>query len=78
MEKLNRIIIEKVDGKTYEFSGGSGEGGGQPAPDSVGSEEIKDGSVGKVDLDEEVNEGLDELNNVSLTDEELEAVFNGE
>lgn len=71
---MKKLVVE-VGGKEYELTGG---GSGVVPADSVGSEEIKDGSVGKVDLDEEVNEGLDELNNISLTDEELEAVFNGE
>lgn len=72
-EKINRIIIE-VGGKDYAFDGG---GGGSPGPNSVGSEEIKDGSVTKTDLDQEVNDGLDELNNISLTDEDIEEIFYG-
>lgn len=58
-------------------SGGSGSGGSQPAPNSVGSEEIKDESVTMDDLSPEVREGLDELNNISITDEDLEGIFNG-
>lgn len=72
-EKINRIIIE-VGGKDYELDGG---GGWSPGPNSVGSEEIKDGSVTKTDLDQEVNDGLDELNNISLTDEDIEEIFYG-
>lgn len=72
-EKINRIIIE-VGGKDYELDGG---GGGSPGPNSVGSEEIKDDSVTKKDLDQEVNDGLDELNNISLTDEDIEEIFYG-
>jgi len=49
MEKLNRIVIE-TGGKEYEFAGG----GGQPGPDSVGTEEIIDGSVQMEDLNEGV------------------------
>ena len=72
-EKINRIIIE-VGGNDYELDGG---GGGSPGPNSVGSEEIKDDSVTKKDLDQEVNDGLDELNNISLTDEDIEEIFYG-
>jgi len=42
---------------------------------SVGSEELKDGSVGKVDVDDEVKEGLDELNNVGIEDKDIEDIF---
>lgn len=52
--------------------------GGDIAPDTVGSEEIKDGSIKVEDLDDEVKEGLDELNNIAITDEELEDIFQGE
>ena len=38
-EQINKIIIE-TGGKEYEFSGG-----GVPAPDSVGHDELKDDSV---------------------------------
>lgn len=44
-------------------------------PDSVGTEEIMDGSIRQEDLDEDVQEGLDELNNISLTEEDLEDIF---
>lgn len=65
MKKLNRIIIENVDGKTYELSGGSGEGGGQPAPDSVGSEELKDGAVKHENLNPDVE----------TSEEDIDAIF---
>lgn len=42
---------------------------------SVGSRELKDGSVGKVDVDDEVKEGLDELNNVGIEDKDIEDIF---
>lgn len=44
-------------------------------PNSVDSEAIKNGSIEKEDLNEEVQNGLDELNNISITDEELEEIF---
>ena len=72
-EKINKVVYN-IGGKEYELDGG---GGGSPGPNSVGSEEIKDGSVGKTELDPEVNEGLDELNNISLTDEDIEEIFYG-
>lgn len=42
---------------------------------SVDSDAIKDGSIEKEDLSEDVQKGLDELNNISLTDEDLEDIF---
>lgn len=48
-EKIKKITFD-VFGKEYEFAGGGGEGS-QPAHDSVGSEEIKNGSVQMEDLD---------------------------
>ena len=53
-------------------------GGGHLGPSTVGSDEIIDGGVHMEDLDDDVKEGLDELNNISLTDEELEEIFTGE
>ena len=73
MTTINKVVLKGGRNPgTYEIGG---SGSGQPGPNSVGSKEIEDGSVGKVDLDEEVNEGLDELNNISITDDELEEIF---
>ena len=47
-EQINRVVIE-YGGSEYEF-----DGDGQPNPDSVGSDEIKDGSIAKQDLSQEV------------------------
>ena len=47
---ISKLIIE-IDGDEYEFSGG---GGGIPAPDSVGTEQIKDGAVEEQDLHDDV------------------------
>ena len=66
-ETVNKIIF-KFGGKRYELSG-------QAGADGIGSEEIKDGSIKAEDLADEVKEGLDELNNVSITDEEIEEIF---
>ena len=62
MEK-RKLIIEVPDGTRYEIAG------------SVGSAEIEDGSIKAEDLSDEVKEGLDELNNISITDEEIEEIF---
>ena len=48
---INKIIIE-ANGDEYEFTGG------QPGPDSVGSEQIQDGAVQEVDLHDDVKEKL--------------------
>lgn len=48
---------------------------GSGAPGSVNSETVEDGSLGVADMDDEVKAGLDELNNISLTDEDLEEIF---
>ena len=51
-EKINKIIIE-TGGKEYEFVGD-----GQPGPDSVGTEEIKNGAVEEQDLHDDVKERM--------------------
>jgi len=49
MEEIKRLIIE-IDGEGYEMTAG----GGQPGHNSVGTEEIKDGSVEMEDLNADV------------------------
>lgn len=49
-QKINKIIID-IDGNEYEFDGG---GGGQPGPNTVGTEELKDGAVEMEDLHDDV------------------------
>lgn len=49
MEEIKNLIIDDL-GKEYVFRGGGGSGT-QPAPNSVGTEEIKDGGVHAEDLD---------------------------
>ena len=51
-EKISKIIIE-TGGKEYEFSGG-----GVPAPNSVGTEQIIDDSVEMQDLHEDVKKNM--------------------
>ena len=51
-EKLSKLIIVS-GGKEYKLDGG---GGGKPEPNSVGTEEIVDGSVEARDLSEDVKE----------------------
>ena len=71
MKKKTEKIILQFGGNEYELS----NGGGTPAANSVGTEQIEDGSIQKADLADEVKEGLDELNNVTITDEEIEEIF---
>lgn len=53
-ETINKIIFD-INGEEYEFSGG---GGGQPGPDTVGTDEIIDGSVQEEDLSDEVKDKM--------------------
>lgn len=69
MEKRT-LIIEDCDGTQYECSGGGG--GSQPAPNSVGSQQIEDGSIQKEDLDKDIQDKLDVLDESNvITEEEL-------
>lgn len=47
-ETISKLIIE-IDGKEYEF-----DGSGTPSADSVGTDQIIDGSVEEVDLSDTV------------------------
>ncbi len=53
-ETINKIIFD-INGQEYEFAGG---GGGQPAPDTVGTDEIIDGSVQEEDLSDDVKDKM--------------------
>ena len=53
-ETIDKIIFD-INGQEYEFAGG---GGGQPGPDTVGTEEIIDGSVQEEDLSDEVKDKM--------------------
>lgn len=55
-EKVKKITFD-VFGKEYEFAGGGGEGS-QPAHDSVGSDELKNGSVEMEDLSPDVKANI--------------------
>lgn len=55
MEELNKLEFD-VFGDKYEFRGGGG--GAHPAPNSVGSEEIKDDSVEMADLSSDVKDSM--------------------
>ena len=60
------------DGKTYKMNGGGG-GSSTPAPNSVGSEEIKDESIKKQDLDKGIQDKLEVLDDGNVvTESELE------
>ena len=50
--KINKLVIE-TGGNEYEFVGD-----GQPGPDSVGTEEIKNGAVEEQDLHDDVKERM--------------------
>lgn len=70
MEKRT-LIIEDCDGTQYECGSG-GSGGSQPAPNSVGSQQIEDGSIQKEDLDKDIQDKLDVLDDSNIiTEEEL-------
>lgn len=53
-KQINKIIIE-AGGDEYVFEGG---GGGQPGPDTVGTEQIIDDSVELKDLNTEVKDKM--------------------
>lgn len=53
-ETINKIIFD-INGEEYEFAGG---GGGQPGPDTVGTDEIIDGSVQEEDLSDNVKDKM--------------------
>ncbi len=53
-ETIDKIIFD-INGQEYEFAGG---GGGQPGHDTVGTDEIIDGSVQEEDLSDEVKDKM--------------------
>ena len=54
-QTISKLIIE-IGGVDYELDGGGG--GGQPGPNTVGTEELKDGAVEMQDLHEDVAEKI--------------------
>lgn len=50
-QKINKLIIS-IGGTDYELDGGGG--GGQPGPNTVGTEQIIDGAVEMEDLNDDV------------------------
>jgi len=54
-QTFNKLIIE-IGGVDYEMT--SGGGGSQPGPNTVGTEELKDGAVEMQDLHEDVAEKI--------------------
>ena len=52
---INKIVIE-MGGDEYIFSGGGG--GSQPGPNTVGTEELKDGAVEMQDLHDDVKDKI--------------------
>lgn len=55
-EIINKLIIN-IGGVDYELDGGGG-GGSQPGPNTVGTEELKDGAVEMQDLHDDVKEKI--------------------
>lgn len=51
-KEMSKIIIE-INGDEYVMEGGGG-GGSQPGPNTVGTEELKDGAVEMQDLHDDV------------------------
>ena len=70
-KQLSTLEIAVPNGDIYEISGGTGV----PPANSVNSQTVDAGSLGVADMDNEVKEGLDELNNIVITDEDLEEIF---
>ena len=54
-QTINRLIIS-MGGVDYELDGGGG--GGQPGPNTVGTEQIIDGAVHEEDLNDSVKEKM--------------------
>ena len=54
-QPINKLIIS-IGGTDYELDGGGG--GGQPGPDTVGTEQIMDGAVEMEDLNDSVKEKM--------------------
>ena len=62
--------------KSSGGGGGSDITPGVPIPkDTVNSDSIQDGSIKREDLSEEVLAGLDEMNNIGLTEQDIEDIF---
>ena len=53
-ETIDKIIFD-INGQEYEFAGG---GGGQPGPDTVGTDQIIDGAVQEQDLNDSVKDRM--------------------
>ncbi len=70
MAEKRKLIID-VFGKEYELAGG-GESS-QPAPNSVGTDEIKDGSIKRQDLSDDIQNTLNDVSDENVVSEsELE------
>ena len=63
-QPINKLIIS-IGGTDYELDGGGG--GGQPGPNTVGTDQIIDGAVQMEDLNQEV---IDKLTNTYDPDNE--------
>ena len=59
-QTFNKLIVE-IGGVDYEYAGG---GSGPLGPDTVGTEQIIDGSVEMQDLDPNIEAGDDDINSI--------------
>lgn len=66
-KKIANLIFDMPNGDVYEFKQEGGAG-----PDSIGSDEIRDGGIKLDDLSDEVKE---QLAGNQLTDDDLENIF---
>ena len=69
-QTINRLIIS-MGGVDYELDGGGG--GGQPGPNTVGTEQIIDGAVEMQDLDPNIEAGDDDINSIFNQNQTQEA-----
>lgn len=67
-KKISKLVVEMPNGDDYEFM----QEGGAAGPDSIGSDEIRDGGIKLDDLSDEVKE---QLAGNQLTDDDLENIF---
>jgi hypothetical protein len=70
--KKAKLIVDMtaIDGNEYEIAGG----GGVPGPSSIGSEEIKNDSVGMEDLTPAVRAAI-EAGGTPATDSDIDELF---
>lgn len=76
MKPINNVTFGVLGNKYVLNKGGGSITPGVPIPENtVDSNSIKDGSIKLEDLAPELREGLDELNNIGLEDEDIDEIF---